>query len=64
MVHERALDVGKQQDDEWIVSSCFVGEALRWYASLGLVVQNGQTRLRQAILGRYPREDPRAASIS
>ncbi|KAG8907427.1 hypothetical protein FRC01_007688 [Tulasnella sp. 417] len=67
MVHQRALDVGKQQDNEWIaafVSSCFVGGALRWYASLDLDVQDDWKRLRQAILARYPREDSESASVS
>ncbi|KAG9031770.1 hypothetical protein FS837_002891 [Tulasnella sp. UAMH 9824] len=67
IVQERALDVGKQQDNEWIaafISSCFVGNALRWYSSLDSDVQDDWKRLRQAILTRFPREDPGAPSVS
>ncbi|KAG9027156.1 hypothetical protein FS837_004366 [Tulasnella sp. UAMH 9824] len=67
MVQERALDVGKQQDNEWIaafISSCFVGDALRWYALLDSDVQDDWKRLRKAILTQYRREDPTAVSVS
>lgn len=66
MVQERALDAGKQQDNEWIaafISSCFVSNALRWYSSLDSDLQDDWKRLRLAILARFPREDPGAASI-
>ncbi|KAG8967566.1 hypothetical protein FRC05_001999 [Tulasnella sp. 425] len=66
MIHERALDVGKQQDNEWIaafVASSFVGDALRWYVSLDPGVQNDWKRLRQAILTQYPRGGAGIASF-
>ncbi|KAG9044240.1 hypothetical protein FS837_008575 [Tulasnella sp. UAMH 9824] len=60
MVRERALDEGKQSDNDWIVgfaSACFVGEALRWHASLEPSVQTDWISLQQALLLQYPRNE-------
>ncbi|KAG8920268.1 hypothetical protein FRC01_000848 [Tulasnella sp. 417] len=57
-VCDKAIDEGKQKDDEWIVayaSSCLAGEALRWYAHLDSDAQENWKKLQQALLIQYPR---------
>ncbi|KAG8944042.1 hypothetical protein FRC04_002237 [Tulasnella sp. 424] len=59
MVRERAFDEGKQNDNDRIIgfiSTCFVGDALRWHALLESHVQNDWTRLQAALLAQYPRD--------
>lgn len=59
MVRERALDEGKLKDNDWLVtfaSTCFVGDALRWHASLEPSVQTDWIKLQKALLAQYPRD--------
>lgn len=59
-VRAKALDEGKQKDNEWIItygSSCLAGEALRWYTHLDSNTKNDWEKLQQALLIQYPRRD-------
>lgn len=58
-VRDKAVDEGKQKDNEWIVtyaSSCLAGEALRWYTYLGSDTQENWKKLQQALLTQHPRD--------
>ncbi|KAG8964599.1 hypothetical protein FRC05_003764 [Tulasnella sp. 425] len=51
---------GKTRDDAWmadLASTCFSGEALRYYDSLEPDVRYDWTLLRRALLTKYPRRD-------
>ncbi|KAG9023209.1 hypothetical protein FS837_005908, partial [Tulasnella sp. UAMH 9824] len=57
-VCDKAIDEGKQKDNDWIVtyaSSCLAGEALRWYAYLDPDTKHNWEKLQQALLTQYPR---------
>ncbi|KIO19456.1 hypothetical protein M407DRAFT_30883 [Tulasnella calospora MUT 4182] len=59
MVHERAFDEGKLNDNNWLITfalTCFAGDALRWHALLEPSIQTDWIKLRQAILAQYPRD--------
>ncbi|KIO17311.1 hypothetical protein M407DRAFT_33031 [Tulasnella calospora MUT 4182] len=59
MVHKRAFDKGKLNDNNWLITfalTCFAGDALRWHASLEPSIQTDWIKLRQAILAQYPRD--------
>ncbi|KAG9043070.1 hypothetical protein FS837_010066 [Tulasnella sp. UAMH 9824] len=57
-VNDKAIDEGKQKDNDWIVtyaSSCLAGEALRWYTYLDSDIKYHWEKLQQALLTQYPR---------
>lgn len=57
-VRDKAIDEGKQKDNEWIATyaeSCLAGEALRWYTYLDSDTRANWKKLQQALLLRYPR---------
>ncbi|KAG8991019.1 hypothetical protein FRB90_001494 [Tulasnella sp. 427] len=56
-VRQKALSERKQRDDNWIAdfaSTCFVGDALRWYEDLDESIQNDWRKLRTALLAQWP----------
>ncbi|KAG8943839.1 hypothetical protein FRC04_002462 [Tulasnella sp. 424] len=60
LVCKRALDAGKQGDNQWItefVPTCFKGGALRWFSSLDPTIQNDWKLLQEAIFRQYPSDD-------
>jgi len=63
-IRKSALEKGRQRDNDWIAdfaSSCFVGQALRWFETLDDSIQGDWKLLRQAMLERYPYQ---ASSVS
>lgn len=64
-VRLRALDEGKERDNNWIIANAtasFVGEALRWYASLEPEIQDDWKMLQRAMFQRYPAPEFREES--
>lgn len=56
-VQRAARTEGRIRDNAWIadlVSTCMIGEALRWYVELDEDTQNDWKLLRKAILRQYP----------
>lgn len=56
-IRQRAVAEGKENDSEWMVRlayPCFLGNALRWHASLPIDVQSNWRSLERAILLDYP----------
>lgn len=56
-VRQKALSLQKQRDNDWIAdfaSTCFVGDALRWYEDLDENVQRDWRKLRLALLTQWP----------
>lgn len=52
-----AFEKGKHKDGDWMagyVSTCFEGEALKWYEGLDEDVQDDWKQLRTALLERFP----------
>lgn len=61
MVRQKALDENKYGSEAWITafaSSCLVGDAMRWHASLDSAIQNDWKLLWPALLAQYPRDAP------
>ncbi|KIO22809.1 hypothetical protein M407DRAFT_27684 [Tulasnella calospora MUT 4182] len=57
-IRQRALHMGKLKDPYWtaeFASGCFVGSALRWYASLESGIRDDWGSLQQAIFVQYGR---------
>ncbi|KIO27523.1 hypothetical protein M407DRAFT_190200 [Tulasnella calospora MUT 4182] len=66
-VRRRALDQGKQRDNEWMAifaSSCFAGDAFYWYEELADSVQDDWSLLRPALLTRFGRAAPLSKTTS
>ncbi|KIO30515.1 hypothetical protein M407DRAFT_242168 [Tulasnella calospora MUT 4182] len=67
-VRKAAFDKGKHKDGDWMAgyaSTCFAGEALRWYEGLDDDVQDDWKQLRTAMLERFPpvsEKPPQSAS--
>ncbi|KAG8906556.1 hypothetical protein FRB99_006670 [Tulasnella sp. 403] len=62
IVRQRALAAGKQRDNDWIidfVTSCFIGDALRFHTTLDEEVRNNWWLLQCALLQRYPAPEER-----
>ncbi|KAG8943837.1 hypothetical protein FRC04_002460 [Tulasnella sp. 424] len=58
-VRQRALDAGKENDNDWIIASVsgsFIGNALRWHVSLDSSIRKNWELLEVAILAQYPGE--------
>lgn len=58
-IRQRACAEGKENDSEWMLRlafPCFLGEALRWHASLPIDVQSSWRSLERAILLDYPHQ--------
>ncbi|KAG8930802.1 hypothetical protein FRC00_000971, partial [Tulasnella sp. 408] len=56
-IRQRAHDVGKLEDPQWIATfaaAFFAGNALRWYSSLQIKVQKDWDALQRAIFIQYP----------
>lgn len=56
-VRKVAFEKGKHKDGDWMAgyaSTCFEGEALKWYEGLDEDVQNDWKQLRTALLERFP----------
>lgn len=56
-VRQKALSLRRQRDNDWIAdfaSTCFVGDALRWYEDLDESVQKDWRKLRLALLAQWP----------
>lgn len=56
-VRKVAFDKGKHKDGDWLAgyaSTCFAGEALRWYEGLDEDVQDDWKQLRTSMLERFP----------
>ncbi|KAG8941868.1 hypothetical protein FRC04_004045 [Tulasnella sp. 424] len=56
-IRQKALSLQKQRDNDWIAdfaSTCFVGDALRWYEDLDEDVQRDWRKLRLALLTQWP----------
>ncbi|KAG8919376.1 hypothetical protein FRC01_001314 [Tulasnella sp. 417] len=56
-VRKVAFEKGKHKDGDWMAgyaSTCFEGEALRWYEGLDEDVQDDWKQLRTALLERFP----------
>ncbi|KAG8906555.1 hypothetical protein FRB99_006669 [Tulasnella sp. 403] len=62
IVRQRALAAGKQRDNDWIidfVTPCFIGDALRFHATLDDDVQDNWRLLQRALLQKYPAPEER-----
>ncbi|KAG8906559.1 hypothetical protein FRB99_006673 [Tulasnella sp. 403] len=65
IVRQRALAAGKQRDNDWIidfVTPCFIGDALRFHATLDEEVRNNWWLLQCALLQKYPAPEERVVN--
>lgn len=56
-IRQKALSLRRQRDNDWIAdfaSTCFVGDALRWYEDLDEDTQRDWRKLRLALLAQWP----------
>lgn len=56
-LRRRIFEEGRSDDNDWItqfVSTCVVGDALRWHSELSPEIQNDWSLLQKAMLTRYP----------
>ncbi|KIO22325.1 hypothetical protein M407DRAFT_119055 [Tulasnella calospora MUT 4182] len=56
-IRQKAFREGRQDADRWIAqfaATCFIGDALRWHASLDDDVQNSWKALQRAMFTQYP----------